>query len=120
MLGSVLSQAALFAVAGIFFVRTARCCRQAPWHPISWRSRFCAPVAAIGVSYPQMSKAFALGVIMLAGPLWSYGVFMCWLDERVNTEPTRLALMRASLAHRYGSRSVWRQRRPGGWGSDSH
>ena len=38
----------------------------------------CAPVAAVGLSYPDTAKALGLGLIVLGGSVFSYAVSLLY------------------------------------------
>jgi len=102
MIGSVLSKAAVLAVVGIFFVAygSALLASRAVFGQVAMM--LCAPVAAIGLSYSQLDKAFGLGVLMLAGSIWSCAVFLLWADRPPAAASARPPLLPTAVARRYG------------------
>lgn len=100
-IGSLLSQTALLAVLGIFLVAYGSAVLASRVAFGALALAMCAPVAAVGLSYTELSQALALGLIMFAGSVWSYLVFMLWA-ERPATPENRPTLLPMPFAHAYG------------------
>ena len=104
LLGSLLVQTSVTAVIGIFAVALGAA-------TLASRRAFglvamslCAPVAAVGLSYPDIGKALGLGAIMLGGSVFAYCVSLLypeWTPEESVGEPQ---LLPPAAAARYGIR----------------
>jgi hypothetical protein len=104
LLGSVLVQTSFTAVIGIFgvaFGSAVLASRQA-FGLVAMS--LCAPVAAVGLSYPDMGKALGLGLIVLGGSVFSYLVSMLYLESSGACPGQRPPLLSSELAVRYGVR----------------
>ena len=100
--GSVLSQTAVLAVVGIFFVAYGAVLLATRLSFGLVAMGLCAPVAAIGLSYSHLGEAFGLGLIMLSGSIWSCAVFLLWPNEPAPRANPRPKLLPMTFARRYG------------------
>jgi len=102
LVGSLLSQAAVVAVVGIFLVAygSAILASRRAFGRVAMT--LCAPVAAVGLSYGDLGEAAGLGLLMLAGSIWSFAVFALWPEQPPLAVAQRPPLMRLAFARRYG------------------
>jgi Fusaric acid resistance protein-like len=103
LLGSLLAQTSFTAVIGIFGVAfgSAVLASRRAFGPTAMS--LCAPVAAVGLSYPDFGKALGLGLIVLGGSVFSYLVSMLY-PESSGAGPGPPPLLSSELAVRYGVR----------------
>jgi uncharacterized membrane protein YccC len=64
----------------------------------------CAPVAAVGLSYPDVAMALGLGAIMLAGSVFAYAVSLLFPEWTPAPETVGPRLLPPAAAARYGMR----------------
>ena len=119
LLGSLLVQTSFTAVIGIFgvaFGSAVLASRQA-FGLVAMS--LCAPVAAVGLSYPDTGKALGLGLIVLGGSVFSYLVSMLYPESSGAGPGQQPPLLPPKLAVRYGYDWAWRRRSPPPSGSPS-
>jgi uncharacterized membrane protein YccC len=104
VLGSLLAQNAVVAVAGMFVVPFAAAMLAAR-RPLGLIGlALCAPIAAIGLSYTDVSEALGIGLLMIAGSaLAALLTWLFWPETESATKP-RAALMDTTQARDYGIR----------------
>jgi hypothetical protein len=100
-IGSLISQTALLAILGIFLIAYGSAVLASRVAFGALALALCAPVAAVGLSYTDLSEALALGLIMFAGSVWSYLVFLLWA-ERPATPKRQAKLLPRPFADTYG------------------
>jgi hypothetical protein len=101
MVGSLLSAAAVLAVVGIFLVAYGSAVLASHRAFGQVAMTLCAPVAAVGLSYGDLSKALGLGLLMLGGSVWSFAVVVLW-PEQPPPAKEPIPLLAESFARRYG------------------
>jgi hypothetical protein len=88
VLGGILALWAPAAVAGIFLIAVTAARIAAARPRLSLILYLCLPVTAVGFSYPGVSKAAALGAVMMAGSLWAVLVGLAWPAAPAPATPT--------------------------------
>jgi hypothetical protein len=104
LLGSLLVQTSFTAVIGIFGVAFGSAVLASRRAFGLAAMSLCAPVAAVGLSYPDMAKALGLGLIVLGGSLFSYLVSMLYPESSGAGPGPTPPLLPSELAVRYGVR----------------
>jgi hypothetical protein len=102
LFGSLLSQAAVVAVVGIFLVAygSAILASRRAFGQVAMT--LCAPVAAIGLSYGDLGEATGLALLMLAGSIWSFAIVMLWPEQLPQADTPPPPLMSPAFARHYG------------------
>jgi hypothetical protein len=102
VVGSLLSQAAVVAVVGIFLVAygSAILASRRAFGQVAMT--LCAPVAAVGLSYGDLGEAIGLAAIMLAGSIWSFAVLVLWPEQPARPTTKSPPLMDRTFARHYG------------------
>lgn len=89
VVGSFLSQSLLLAVIGVGALTLAGAYMAATrFAPISALALgFCLPIMGIGFSYPNISEALGLGLVVVIGSLWAYLVSLLFKgDDHIQQE----------------------------------
>ena len=104
MLGSLLIHSKVTAVVGIFAIAFGSALLASRRQFGLVAMSLCAPVAAVGLSYPDLGDALGLGLIMLGGSAFAYVVsllYPTWTPEGAATGPR---LLPSAMAAPYGLR----------------
>ncbi|HEX4433452.1 MAG TPA: FUSC family protein [Acidimicrobiales bacterium] len=104
LLGSLLIHTDVTAVVGIFAVAlgSALLASRRAFGLVAMS--LCAPVAAIGLSYPDTTKALSLGLIVLTGSVFSYAVSLLYPEPRTDSAAPQSHLLPSAMAAPYGIR----------------
>jgi len=105
LLGSLLIQTPVTAVIGIFAVAfgSALLASRRAFGLVAMT--LCAPVAAVGLSYPDTTKALGLGLIVLSGSVFSYAVSLLYPQWTPDPDaPPGPQLLPSAMAAPYGIR----------------
>jgi hypothetical protein len=104
LLGSLLIQTNVTAVIGIFAVAVGASILASRRAFGLVAMSLCAPVAAIGLSYPDTMKALGLGAIVLGGSVFAYAVSLLYPEWTVEEGAKGPQLLPSAVAARYGIR----------------
>jgi Fusaric acid resistance protein-like len=104
MLGSLLVHTDVTAVVGIFAVAFGSAILASRRQFGLVAMSLCAPVAAVGLSYPDQGKALALGLIVFGGSVFSYVVSLLYAEWTPEGSDTGSQLLPSALAASYGLR----------------
>jgi hypothetical protein len=104
LLGSLLIQTTVTAILGMFAVAFGAAVLASRRAFGLVAMTLCAPVAAVGLSYPDMGKALGLGLIVLGGSVFSYAVSLLYPEARPDGPAPNQRLLPSAMAAPYGIR----------------
>ena len=104
LLGSLLVQTSVTAVVGICAVAFGAAILASRRAFGLVAMSLCAPVAAVGLSYPDIARALGLGAIMLGGSVFAYAVSLLYPEWTPEASAGAPQLLPSAAAARYGIR----------------